>query len=169
MQAEPLLPPPGLAVDLGCGVGHSERFLVERGWQVLAIDLLPEAIAHAEAQCAGLDGIEFVCADFRTCTWPANQLTLGFNAIFFVPTADFWQVWESLRERLTPGGLFIGQVLGSQDDWANEAMGSIRPEEEEQLLAGFSPLHFEHVTRPGRDVFGREKHWDVYHCILQRT
>ncbi|AZE49679.1 SAM-dependent methyltransferase [Pseudomonas chlororaphis] len=41
------------AVDLGCGAGNETRQLVQAGWQVLAIDREPEAIARTTANCAG--------------------------------------------------------------------------------------------------------------------
>lgn len=32
--------PPGTALDLACGAGRHTRWLIERGWQVTAVDLL---------------------------------------------------------------------------------------------------------------------------------
>ena len=40
---------PGRALDIGCGVGRDAVFLAARGWQVTAIDCLPDAIERGQA------------------------------------------------------------------------------------------------------------------------
>ena len=40
---------------IGCGTGSNARFLAERGWQVVAVDLSPTAIAMAAAQGGGVE------------------------------------------------------------------------------------------------------------------
>ena len=48
--------PPGRALDLGCGFGRAAILLARHGWQVDAIDYVPQAItgAAARAQAAGV-------------------------------------------------------------------------------------------------------------------
>ncbi len=38
---------PRIAVDLGCGTGTQARYLASRGWQVTAVDYVPQAIVRA--------------------------------------------------------------------------------------------------------------------------
>lgn len=42
-------PPPGLALDIGCGEGKSAIWLARRGWDVLGIDVAPTAIHRARS------------------------------------------------------------------------------------------------------------------------
>ena len=42
--------PPGRALDLGCGTGQNSIWLAKRGWEVAAIDIVPKAIAVAQAR-----------------------------------------------------------------------------------------------------------------------
>jgi cyclopropane fatty-acyl-phospholipid synthase-like methyltransferase len=39
---------PGRALDLGCGTGATATHLAQRGWEVVGIDFVPEAIAKAD-------------------------------------------------------------------------------------------------------------------------
>ena len=60
-------PPPGRAIDLGCGEGDNAIFLAEHGFQVTAVDFAPSAIAKARAKAsdAGVD-VDFVIDDITT-------------------------------------------------------------------------------------------------------
>lgn len=44
----PLLPPPGLAIDIGAGTGRDIAGLVELGWQGVAVEPTAELRAHAQ-------------------------------------------------------------------------------------------------------------------------
>jgi SAM-dependent methyltransferase len=50
--------PPGRALDLGCGYGRAAILMARHGWQIDAIDYVPEAIAGAtdRARAAGVAG-----------------------------------------------------------------------------------------------------------------
>lgn len=80
----PLEPSPHARVlDVGCGIGGTARYVVERNWgRVTGIDLDPENIAVAQAHHPDLD---FTCADVvdleRTVTGPFDIIYL-FNAFF---------------------------------------------------------------------------------------
>ena len=59
--------PPGFAIDLGCGTGHNALMLAERGWQVIGVDFVSEAItiARQAALDRGLQA-DFITADITT-------------------------------------------------------------------------------------------------------
>ncbi|WP_199433769.1 class I SAM-dependent methyltransferase [Qaidamihabitans albus] len=52
----PSAPPPGHALDLGCGTGTDTIYLATHGWKVTAIDMVPKALASARrnASAAGV-------------------------------------------------------------------------------------------------------------------
>ena len=49
-------PPPGSALELGCGTGDCSIYLAQHGWQVTAVDFMPKALdkARAKAVAAGM-------------------------------------------------------------------------------------------------------------------
>jgi SAM-dependent methyltransferase len=44
--------PPGRALDLGCGTGTDTIYLATHGWDVTAIDMVPQALATARRKAA---------------------------------------------------------------------------------------------------------------------
>ncbi len=55
---------PGCALDLGCGTGASAIYLGRRGWDVVGVDFVPEAIATAKARAVSAgSSASFVVGD----------------------------------------------------------------------------------------------------------
>jgi methyl halide transferase len=72
-------PPPGRALELGCGTGTNTVWLAQQGFEVTAVDISPTALAEAEerARRAGV-AVRFVAADV---TKPLD-LTGPFGFVF---------------------------------------------------------------------------------------
>lgn len=72
--------PPGRALDLGCGYGRTAIYLAQHGWQVDAIDFVPQAIAEAEkrAMAAGVaPKFSFTLVRWQIWTfWKENTIWL---------------------------------------------------------------------------------------------
>lgn len=47
--------PPGVAADVGCGLGHTVRELAARGWRATGVDLSSTMVAEAKRQNPGQD------------------------------------------------------------------------------------------------------------------
>lgn len=56
----------GQVLDLACGYGRNAHWLARQGWQVLAVDRDPEALATL----TGMPGIAALQADLEGAPWP---------------------------------------------------------------------------------------------------
>ncbi len=171
---EPHLGAPGYALDLGCGVGHGALHLARKGWRVDALDASPEALeiltrrlntpenAALEVNLAMQDMLEF-----RS---PANRydLIVAVFSLHFVPSDSFQALWDELVGWLRPGGLLMGQLLGSRDDWRALGHPVHTLEDVRRLLAPFDTLFIEEVERDGATIADTPKHWHVFHFVARK-
>ena len=156
-----------LAIDLGFGDGTESRYLLDRGWRVVAVDAEPTAatallVAVPERDRTSLDvgvsrleDVELSAADF---------VYAGYSLPFCHPER-FPGLWERIAAALAPDGTFAGQLFGPRDSWAGDPdMTFVDRAALDSLLAGFTIRSLEEQDETG-DSFVGPKHWHVFHVI----
>lgn len=106
------MPHGGQVLDLACGSGRHTRLLVERGYQVLAVDRNAQALAGLQ----NLPGVRTLELDLEGADWPL----VGQRFAGMVVTNYLWRPrLPDLLAMLLPGGALIYEtfMLG------NEAFG----------------------------------------------
>lgn len=124
-------------LDLGCGRGRHSIKLSKKGYQVTGIDLSEQAIATAREK-AGADGIEGIRFEVRDMREPLPET---FDAIvnlfttfgYFESDAENASVFDSVRQMLLPGGIFVLDYLN-----AEHVRKNIRPFDE----GSFHGIHY---------------------------
>jgi SAM-dependent methyltransferase len=99
-------------LEYGCGTGPAACFLAARGFQVDAIDLIPEAIALARrlAEERGVR-VDFGVADI--CALPADSVARydlvvdSYCLQSIVTDQDRGAVFSAVRSRLKPDGYYV--------------------------------------------------------------
>jgi SAM-dependent methyltransferase len=104
--------PVGRALDLGCGLGRAARYMAGLGWQVDAIDFIPQAIAEATARAeqAGLaDKIHFHLSEITQLDFLTDHydfaLDVGCAHSFTVDELRAYH--RELVRLLKPGGHYL--------------------------------------------------------------
>jgi SAM-dependent methyltransferase len=102
---------PGRAVDLACGAGRDAAFLSAHGWEVTAIDHLPDALTRAEKLARRFEQrhIKFIQADLEN--WSPDE---GYD----LATTFFYLDRELIRRvvaALRPGGSFLFESFSVQN------------------------------------------------------
>lgn len=159
----------GMAVDLGCGVGHGVIHLLDRGWRVEAVDAEEEALRILRSRLQGRQGAELVCSRLEDYTPPKCQAAIAMFSLFFLDQDEFNALWKRVVRSITPGGVFAGQFLGLHDDWQSRGYTVHRKHEVETLLTDFEILHLDEVERDGETAVGGSKHWHVFHVVATKT
>jgi len=151
---------PLVALAPGCGTAHELALMCEAGWDAIAIDFSPEAVARARA-LAGPWADCIVQADFFTYA-PARPLDLVYEQAFLCAMPrERWDAvarrWEAL---LAPGGLLAGYFY-FDDAAKGPPFGISRARLDELLHDGFECIADEEVE-DSIPVFAAKERWMVW-------
>jgi SAM-dependent methyltransferase len=102
---------PPTALEIGCGTGPGACSLAARGFQVDAIDLIPDAIdmARQQARLRGLE-IDFRVQDVTKLSHDGPRYDLIVDSYCLqgiVADADRQAVYAAVRARLVPDGTYL--------------------------------------------------------------
>lgn len=168
---------PGRALDLGCGGGGDSLALLRSGYSVLAVDALPEALAHTRqrAEVLGLGArLETRCARFEELDLGDDRFALihaGYSLPFCTPER-FEGLWEELRGTLEPGGVFAGQLFGRKDAWCGDdehpSQVFVTRADCARLLEQGELLHFQEERERRATALGGLKDWHLFHFLWRR-
>jgi SAM-dependent methyltransferase len=169
------LAPGRRALDFGAGAGRDTRHLLEHGFEVTAVDASPEV----EAILAGLphqERLSFCCVRFEDFKFETYDIVNAAYAVPFVPPGSFDRVFGDLLRSLSSGGVFGGQLFGTQDTWnqPGQAPAGVRltfhtRAQVELLLAGMEVLRLDERLEDGMTALGDRKRWHVFDLVARRA
>jgi SAM-dependent methyltransferase len=158
------------ALDLGCGAGRDTRYLLEQGFQVMAVDA--DANAMAILATFPQEKLQAVLSSFGDFVFESYDLINAHYCLPFLPREQFFAFFGKIREALNPEGIFVGQFFGIHDQWNTEeraaAMTFLTREEALQALEGLDVLEFEEEDVDSVVADGSPKHWHVFHSIARK-
>lgn len=143
----------------GCGTGYELAFLADAGWDVIAIDFSPAAVASAKA-AAGQWGERVVEADFFAYRPPPPDLIYERAFLCALPRALWPQVAARWAELLAPGALLAGFFF-FDDVPKGPPFGIARAQLDELLAPHFACIEDQPVT-DSIPVFAGKERWMVW-------
>ena len=162
-------PGPGRAIDLGCGAGRDTRYLLEKGFEVSAVDKDPSAEDYLR-HLPHHDNLKFTCAGFEVYNFDSYDLVNAHYALPFIQKEDFDTVMKKILESIKPEGLFVGQLFGVNDEWntPDAKMTFCERVDVETLFRNFTHLDIREMSEEGTVASGASKHWHVFNIIAQK-
>lgn len=114
---------PGTAADVGCGQGRNTVWLLDRGWDVTAVDFSEVALRHTREAAGTTPALTTVQADVSE--WrPTDTFDLVVAAYLHLPSEKLHATWRHLATTAAPGGTLV--VIGH--DRANRGNGPKDPD-----------------------------------------
>lgn len=101
-----------IAIDLGSSIGQETKYLLKKGYNVIAVDSNAEALnfmkSHIVSQSASklkTINAKFERLDFKKL--PQSDLIISSFALPFIPKKNFNRVWQDITASIKPGGHII--------------------------------------------------------------
>jgi trans-aconitate methyltransferase len=163
--------PRRVAIDLGCGDGTETRELLARGWNVVAIDKTPQAIARVRASVPAEDcpRLTAIAAAFTDIELPPADLIYAGLSLPFCDPDSFGELWPRISVAVREDGWFAGHFFGPRDSWVGRVdMTFLSREQVCALLTDFRIEGYQEQDEDG-DSFAGRKHWHVFHVIAHKV
>jgi SAM-dependent methyltransferase len=153
-------PAPPSALVPGCGTAHELALMLQAGWDAIAIDFSPVAVARAKS-LAGQWADRIVQADFFAYV-PPRPLDLVYEQAFLcaLPRARWPAVAERWASLLAPGGLLAGYFFF--DNVPKGPPFGIARERLEALLAPHFDCIADQAVADSIPVFAGRERWMVW-------
>jgi SAM-dependent methyltransferase len=162
------LNPPGVAIELGCGIGHGVLFLLEKGFEVYGVDTSAYALGVLRERLPEGAKAHLIEADFSEWEMPmADAIAAGFS-LFFLSQEKLDAFLPGMLDAIKPRGLFAGQFLGKNDEWAGKGYALCDEASLQEAFRDFEFLHFEEVQREGETTKKEPKYWHVFHVVARK-
>lgn len=137
-----------------------------------AVDLADDFVPIAESVKAENINFSFFKLSVENFPFENNSLDLvnANNSLFFLSKEQFNKTWRLIHNSLTPGGLFIGNLLGMEDGWNVAGSNKIffTKEELESLFMGYEVLKFQEIKKPDVTVNGQDKFSHTFEFVLRK-
>lgn len=159
------------AVDLGCGIGTEVFDLLQRGFEVHAVDKEPKSIeliksnvsANSEKLHVHLSSLESWNA------WPQVDFLFAYHSFPFCTPQSFDAVFTKSLMSVLTDGVFAASFFGPEDEWVKEKkVVGISADEIKTRLIGFEIIHFDEIKKVGPTALQGDKMWNVVEVIARR-
>lgn len=157
------------AIDIGAGALKDTRYLLDQGFDVTVIDKNPRT--KEDAENLKNDKVHAFTASFEDFDFTENQYDIAsaMLSLPFIKPAYFNKVFEKIRNSLKKDGIFCGQFLGLNDEWAQNPHNTFHTKSQvENLLAGLEIILFQEEEIDGIIAKGSPKHWHVFRIIARK-
>ncbi len=110
------------ALDLGCGKAISTLYLLEKGWNVQAVDYSQEALDNLQKVANGINRewiqkrqLTLICRDIENYDFPKNiTIIIASRTLPYLNPLKISALWDRLYDSLAQGGRILGHFFPRQ-------------------------------------------------------
>jgi len=154
------------AIDMGCGAGNDTVFLLEKGFEVTAIDSEPQVKEVLSRRAENQQNLNVVIDDFSKVQLLKADLINANYSLFFVKK-DFNEMLKNVLKSINKNGYFVGNFLGKEDDW-NKNKTTLDKDELLNYFSKFKIVYYSEEKYYKDTLTKKNKFWHVYNIIAQK-
>ncbi len=157
------------ALDFGCGAGSETRFILENGFFVTAVDGYEQSKDYIK-KLPHSKKVKFIHSEFEAFKFGKYDLINARYSLSFVHKDVFKKVFAKLKKSINPGGVFVGNFYGVNDQWnkLSETMTFLTREQIEELFSGMEIIKLEEKDEDGKIANGTPKHIHLFSVIARQ-
>ena len=155
-----------VAIDLGCGTGNDTNFLLEKGFNIIAIDEDEQVREIIENKNLNKENFKLIIDDFSKIKISNSDLILANFSLFFVKE-NFDEFIRKILRNINSKGFFVGNFLGKEDDW-NKTRTTVDKEKLLNYFKNFDIFYFSEEKYYKDTSTVKDKFWHVYTIIAQQ-
>ena len=162
---------PQKAIDIGCGAGNDTVYLINKGWEVTAIDREDvESRISKRLNQEQLAKFKFQRQIFEDIKLEKCNLIVANSSLSFCKKEKFQELWNKINNSIEQNGYFIGNFFGVNDSWAKSKpnMKFFTESEVKELFKDFKIIKFKEVEKDGATGLKKMKHWHLCIVIAQK-
>lgn len=156
------------AIDMGCGIGNDMGYLAGCGYRVFGFDNNPEAVERCKNKYSNNPAISVKEASFESYSYPNSSVVLAHSSLFFAQPHQFERIWGKVSSAIIKGGVFSGDFMGPEDEWANGFRLPTCPLTSGQvksLFVDYDLIEYREKNEIGKTTMGSAKHWNVFSVV----
>jgi|GEM_PF-1307262 len=159
------------ALDLGCGAFVESRYMLEKGFSVVAVD--PEISLSLYLDDITNDNFTFECVPVQNFDFPKNEFDFvcANYSLPFVTKRKHRFIFDSIYESLRPGGIFAFQLFGKYDQrnvWWRNSLCFHSEDEIMELISKFELVDFDEAQHFTKLAGGKQNFSHVYRVIVKK-
>ena len=154
------------AIDMGCGAGNDTVFLLEKGFEVTAIDSEPQVKEVLSRRAENQQNLNVVIDDFSKVQLLKADLINANYSLFFVKK-DFNEMLKNVLKSINKNGYFVGNFLGKEDGW-NKSKTTLDKDELLNYFSKFKIVYYSEEKYYKDTLTKKNKFWHVYNIIAQK-
>jgi len=155
-----------IALDVGCGSGQDANFMAQYFSKVIAIDNNSGCKKYLNKKNIDFLSYEMEKYDFKKEKY---NLINSWNTLVFMKPEKIIETVNKLLNSLTKEGVFVGNIFGPEDGWANRSDRSFLSEKEiRELFQNFKIIKLKEIRKTKRSVMGDLKKWHCYNFIIKK-
>lgn len=156
------------ALELGAGVPVDALFLSENKFSVTAVDITEESKEMFET--LNDQNIKFIFSSFADIDYPENTYDIisAQRALPFINKKEtLLELINKIKKSLKVGGVFTGQLFGTNDEWCTQGkeMSFVNKEEFEDLFKDMKIVHKSETEKDSTTANGNPKHWHIFDIV----
>ena len=158
------------AIDLGCGSGNDTIYLLKNNYFVTAVDKEESIVDIIKSRISDTSKLDFVIENFENVKLNEADLIVANFSLYFCNPKYFKKFWNEITQNITPGGYFVGNFMGKEDEWSKDNNRTFVDKEElMEMFKGFKIVYFDEKKFNKKTVKGDMKFWHVFEIIAKKN